>query len=141
MPVEDRLFHAMDKAAISMIAVLENVEKDAAGKDLVSLRERMSTFELAMNWMAKREKMRPKEEEGAGVDVLKRFLEDPANIVDRLGENPQFIDALKAKGWLRPPTKKPGRPTLAQAEERASYAKAKGDPPEDDSNLRKLAGI
>lgn len=133
----------MDRAAVTMIETLENT-REVDGKAEVSLKERMATFEMAMGWLAKREKFKPKDDnDAAGVDLLRDMLEDPEAVVARMRESPVFIAALKKLGWLPPPVKKPGRPTLEEADYRTDFereTKVRGGiaPPDDDSELQKL---
>ncbi len=134
----------MDATATEMLVVLQNDEiKD--GKPVIDLKTKMAVFEMASGWLTKREKMRPKADaEDDGIALMRRMLEDPAKVVERLFGNAQFREALQARGWLPPAPKPPHRPSKAQAKQREDYAERKdelsGQVKADDSELQKMLG-
>lgn len=113
------LFSATERLAIKLAARAEELMSQEA-PDMKLL---MQVFEMCNGWLVKREKLKPDEpeDEGAGVDILRKMMEDPAAVVERLHANPKFRVALKSKGWLPPPSRTPGRPTKDQQEERQAY--------------------
>lgn len=127
------MFEAMDKAALTMIAVLENDSTDEKGNLIVSMSQRMEVFAMCERWMNRRAKSRPEQEGDEGVNLLKQMMSDPKEVVGRLKNDPEFAEELEKIGWLRPPEKLKGRPTVAQAAHRAAYEAARqerfGDAP------------
>lgn len=142
--MEQRLFDAMDKAALVMVQVLEDIELDAKGAYKVDLNTRMKVFEKAQDWLSRRQKLRP-EQEGAddeGVSILRRMVQDPSAMVEQFIGNPVFIKALDNAGFVRTPPKKPGRPNAEERKVRERYKAAqpafeRAQSADDDSALRK----
>lgn len=100
---------------------------------------RKEMFMLAENWLIKSRKLWPpetNEDEGVGVTNLREWMNDPENI--------QAMETMfKARGWLPPVPKKPGRPTKAEAAARQAFKEQKqalkaAEFQEDDSTLQAL---
>lgn len=131
------MFEAMDKAALAMIAVIEN-DTEVDGKPQVSMSQRMEAFAMCERWMNRRAKSQPDKTGDEGVSLLRQMISDPKEVVARLKDDPEFHSELERIGWLRPPEKLKGRPTTAQAEHRAAYEAARTDrygesPPDPDA--------
>lgn len=146
MDIESQLHAAMDRAAVSLLKVLENDEVDDEGRQKYGMSMKMSAFTKAQEWLTKRKKLAPEGDDAAdGVAELRRMVDDPEQIVDRLRDNPRFHAALEAAGWIKEPPPKvgPGRLTAAEKARRVRYAAAKDakdrvDGQNDDSQLRDL---
>jgi hypothetical protein len=128
---------AIDRAAIRMLKDLDN--------DTVTPAQLRAGLQLATDLQKQREK-RNQTSDDDGVEALKELM-DPAKAVDRLHKDPQFIDALKAKGWLAPlPPRRLGRPSDAEKAVTDQYAERRRElegrpkPENDDSGLRKMIG-
>jgi len=146
MDIESQLHAAMDKAAVALLKVLDNEEVDDHGRPKYGIALKMSAFTKAQEWLAKRKKLAPESDDGAdGVAELRRMIDDPVQVVDRLRDNPHFHAALEAAGWIKEPPPKvgPGRLTAAEKARRVRYAAAKEakdrrDGQNDDSQLRDM---
>lgn len=125
--VEDRLFKAMDSAAMHLLETLEDRSKDDKGNDKVDMNTRIRVFTLAQDWLLKRQKAKPDDpsNDDEGVQILRQMMDDPARVVGRLKENPIFVGALIKAGWLPPLGKKSGRPTQAEAAARRVWEQEK----------------
>lgn len=120
------MFDAMDAAIEGLAKTVANIEmKD--GVPVVSLKEKLECMAMIERWLVRRQKLQPDKDEGEGVALLKQMMADPREAVDRLHQDPHFIEALEAKGWLRPPEKLKGRPTIEQQQHRAEYAAARSE--------------
>lgn len=144
--LQSKLYTVTERLAVALV---ERAEKellvDRKDSDpALNIAELQKTVMFGMDLLVKLPKLRPAdEEEGAGVNVLREMMADPASVVDRLHGNAKFIEALEAKGWLRPVKNPSHRPTKAQQEERAAYEQRKREvtrPPDDDSELARLLG-
>lgn len=133
--VETQLYDAMDRAALIMIKVLEDESTD--------LKIRLNVFEKADQWLTKRQKLKPKADDAAGVGLLRDMMKSPAETAEELEENVEFRAQLMKMGWLPPPPKKNGRPNAQEQAYRTAYDErkvvlqgtaAKGD----DSQLAKM---
>lgn len=129
---EDRLFEAMDRAALFFISILENEEKDQEGNDRYDIQLKMRLFDKGQAWLEKRRKMKPKATgEGEGVEDMITWMNNPAT-------RDMLKKAMFAEGFVLIPEPKPGRPTSQEAIVRQRYqAHKKGgqpavDPEKDD---------
>lgn len=122
LPVEERLFESMDKAALAFIAILESTDEQ------YTLEDRMRVFNLGRDWLIRRAKLKPKpEEDGSpGVEEIKRLI----------------AEAATQGGYTRTPPVKRGRPAKAVSDARkaARTSKEVRQDNDDDSGLRKLLG-
>lgn len=125
------MIEAMDKAASRMIAILNDTTKT------FDLKAQMEAFKMCQDWLVRRAKLKPPEDEGAsGVDLL-RARTDPVALIASFEDDERFAAEMQRRGWLSPPAKKNGRPSRQEAQERAAYEARRrqidGDPPADDN--------
>lgn len=109
LSTEERLFEAMDKAALTFIEMLNDDRKDEDGNPLVDVAMKFKLFEKGQDWLIRRQKLRPKgdESEGEGIKDMRLWMSDPAT-----------REVLKAtmfeEGFVVVPQKKNGRPKKAE---------------------------
>lgn len=138
------MLDAMDRAALSMITILDDDKKDDNGRPIWSLKEKMQVFDRGQQWLEKRKKVKPEETDQAEAQVLverlKEYMGGPEFLVERYHDDPAFIAALQAKGWLAPVKRRPGRQKKADAEAQAVYdaevQRRRAD--DDDSTLQRM---
>lgn len=148
LDVEALLFAAMDKAALSMIKVLEDDSKDEYGSPTVSLDLKMKVFDKGQDWLIKRKKLQPEQlmDDGEGIAMLRQMTADPGAMVAQFVENPAFIAALDKAGFVRQPqVARPKGGRLTKADEaanarfkqvRAAHQQVVDD--QDDSSLKRM---
>lgn len=102
---EDLLFEAMDRAAHRFIEMLDSDEKDDEGEDKISIEMRFKLFEKGQDWLVRRQKLRPQkvETEGQGVRDMREWISNPDAMA-------QLDEAIFARGFVKVPEKKTGRP-------------------------------
>lgn len=129
-PIDEQLFDALDRAALKLIAILDDTSVDEQNRPWYSFQEKMAAFKQGENWLVKRQKLRPGDDsqEAPGVENLRALIAEEA-------EKAGFLRAPVAKGK--------GRPTLLEKEAKnrvreASLAKLMKDVASDDSKLQNL---
>lgn len=139
LSTEDRLYAAMDRAALYFISILENDEKDEQGNDLYDIQLKMKLFDKGESWLLKRQKLKPSAGggEGEGISELRSIMNDAS-------AREMLRDMMFEEGFVRIPDPKPGRPTKQEEVVRQRFKAHKetvksGKPPgKDDSGLQKL---
>lgn len=97
LTTERALFEAMDRQAARFI--------DMLGQESVDLQTQMKVFEMGQNWLIRRQKLKPKDdEEGSGVSDLRAWIEDSKNVE-------LFDQMMFDRGFVKLPPSRPGRPT------------------------------
>ena len=136
--LEERLFTAMDRAALYFLQILDDTTKKDDGSPTYDLGIRMKTFDKALEYMAKRERFRPQEgtKDDEGIEMMRSQMADPMVMVDRVLDDTKCRAELERRGWLAPPPPRPsGRPTQAAAQARRRYeARANGAEPASDAD-------
>lgn len=139
---EQRLLDALDNQAVRFIEMLEDTSQDEGGKPLYDLRTKMQVFQLGKEWLQARRRLNPEPDDTdqSGVEALRRMINDPAGRQAMQDAGIVIMPPKKSKG---------GRPTKAEAEEKArvkgqleALAKAEEEHGRlhDDSDLRAMIG-
>lgn len=115
---EDLLFAAMDKAAARFAQILDD-PKDKEGNSIYSLEEQIKAFNLGRDWLIRRAKLRPREQDDGspGVEEIRRLIAE---------------EAAKG-GYVRAEPKKKGRPPKAVSDARKA-ARTPADRRADDND-------
>lgn len=129
---EDLLFEAMDRQALRFIEMLDSDAQDSDGNPLYSIELKLKLFDKGQEWLNRRKKLRPPEDEteGAGIRDMREWISDPAKRGD-------LRSVLFEAGVVLAPDHKSGRPTKAEAVVRARFKDHKqaeklgGEPPPD----------
>lgn len=129
---EDLLFEAMDRTALRLIDMLDDDSTDSEGTPTVSIEMKLKLFDKGQEWLNRRKKLRPPEDEteGAGIRDMREWISDPAKRGD-------LRSVLFEAGVVLAPDHKSGRPTKAEAVVRARFKDHKqaeklgGEPPPD----------
>lgn len=129
----------MNREAIRWIDKLEKQEIDENGNEVFNWKVRKEIFAMAQDWLIRSRKLWPdagNEEEGEGITSMRDWMNDPKNL--------DAMDALmEARGYVKVPEKKVGRPKKSEAEVRArvksaiDLAKSRAGQ-DDDSGLQAL---
>lgn len=138
-PIELLLQEALERGALTMVNKLG--EPGATP----TVRELKEGLDLGERLLKQRKQILEAndQEDGSGVEALQELM-NPTKVVERHHKDPQFIAAMKAKGWLPPPDRRPGRTSQATLTQRDEYDRRKRalndqPPPEDDdSALREM---
>lgn len=132
-PIDEQLFDALDRAALNLIAILDDNSVDEQNRPWYTFQEKMAAFKQGENWLIKRQKLRPGDEsqEAPGVDQLRALIAEEA-------EKAGFLRAPMAKGKGRT-----GRPSNLEREARkrvkdAAMAHMIKEVASDDSKLKNL---
>jgi len=106
---EQKLFAAMDEAALSFVKILTTDVRDEDGKPLVTFKDKVATFKLALEWLVKSQRIKPAEEDElpAGVKKMKAMIDtmDPAApVIQAKGRPPGSKNKTPPKPRRRPKT-------------------------------------
>lgn len=125
--VEGRLSAALDEFAISLLNILTDDSKVGEGdkaRDRYDLKTKMDAFKMAQDWLAKRKKLSPDDDNAApGVEAMKEVV----------------LQIMAEQRVVRVPIPKTGRPNKDEAQARADFrAVSDKAPPPDDNELRRM---
>lgn len=107
---EELLIDALDRAALRLIAVLEDQTKDDLGNYAITFDQRMDAFKTTMQWVATRRRTKIEDPEASqrGVEDMQRRMQEGRNAATSPPE---------------PPRRGRGRPSNAEIAERARLAR------------------
>jgi hypothetical protein len=134
---EDKLFEAMDRAALKWIEMLDNDELGEDGELKIPIELRFKLFEKGQDWLVRRKKLKPVDDsEGEGITDMRAWINNPAM--------QEMLDQMMFdRGYVKLPPRKKGRPTAAESLVRDRFKTfndeskaAKGH--NDDSGFKKL---
>lgn len=125
---EEQMIAMLDEAALRLGKLMLDDSRDAEGKFLVSFEARVDVFKLLREWVEKRRRTGISDKEG-DTSGVKSMIDAVKNGPPQ--EAPRPVEAAPIKRAVMMPTpapkRGPGRPTKAEAEERARQARAEYD--------------